>query len=103
MPAPRTVTATFNVISDDDAKVTYEPWTDGHAVGFKATNAEGEVRYIYLNPSGGSGDGVANVFLYIGKTGDLEDAGYATFYDLFTGENPEDKHSSSGPTDAREG
>ncbi len=55
---------------DDDAGTTYVPWTNGRAVGFKAEHDDGEVEYIYLNPSGGSDDGVPNVFVYIGPVGD---------------------------------
>ena len=45
-----------------------EPWTDGHAVGFKYTDPKGEARYLYLNPSGG-GDS-PDVFVYDGESGD---------------------------------
>lgn len=32
--------------------VLYEPWTDGHAVGFKVTADDRPTTYVYLNPSG---------------------------------------------------
>lgn len=62
-------------IYDEDARVSYMPWTNGYAVGFKCKDAQDRVTYIYLNPSGGSDDGVATVFVYEGSQGDpLEDA-----------------------------
>lgn len=57
-------------VEDPDSGVTYHPWTDGHAIGFKAELPNGEVRFVYLNPSGGSDDGVATVFPYEGAEGD---------------------------------
>ena len=48
----------------------FAPWTDGHAVGFKVTQAgTGRVRYVYLNPSSESGDGQASVTLYESEVG----------------------------------
>jgi hypothetical protein len=44
--------------------VTWEPWTDGWAVGFKVTAPDGRVEHVYLNPSSESDDGVSTVFLY---------------------------------------
>jgi hypothetical protein len=49
---------------DDSAGCTWEPWSDGWAVGFKATY-RGEVRYVVLNPS--SHPETPNVFLYEGS------------------------------------
>ena len=50
--------------------VTWEPWTNGHAVGFRATNKKtGAVQYVYLNPSG-SGDSSPDVFVYMDEFGD---------------------------------
>jgi hypothetical protein len=54
----------------DTPEATYEPWTDGYAVGFKATRkSDGRVEYVYLNPSSETDDGQPNVFLYAGSTG----------------------------------
>lgn len=50
--------------------VTYEPWTDGHAVGFKLIHASGTEEYVYLNPSSDADGGVPNVFVYQGPDGD---------------------------------
>ena len=48
----------------------YEPWQDGDLVGFKVTDRNGKVSYIYLYPSDEDSDGRSNVFLYQGETGD---------------------------------
>lgn len=52
---------------NDGSVCTYEPWSDGHAVGFKIT-CNGKVSYIYLNPS--SGGDSPDVFVYTGTEGD---------------------------------
>lgn len=55
----------------DQHGTTYEPWSDGVAVGFKVTRAaNGLVEYVYLNPSGEDSDGQPNVFFYQGNKGD---------------------------------
>ena len=70
------------IIRDDDAGVVYEPYTaPSGALGFKATKGA-EVEYILLNPSRGSDDGVACVFVYIGKGKDIEDNEPAHYYTL---------------------
>lgn len=77
---------------------TFEPWTDGWAIGFKVTSPDGDVRYVYLNPSSDNdADTPANVFLYIGQDAQQHNAGYAVFFDLFTGEAPEDVVRSARP------
>lgn len=54
----------------DGVPVTYEPWTDGRAVGYKITSGD-RVEFLYLNPSNtDDGDDVPNVFLYHGTHGD---------------------------------
>lgn len=58
------------IIRDEDARVTYESWTNGYAMGFKCSRVGQPDEYIYLNPSDGSDDGVPNVFVYIGPYGD---------------------------------
>lgn len=51
--------------------VRYEPWTDGYAIGFRATRDDGSVEYLYLNPSNNDdGSDVPNVFVYSGPHGD---------------------------------
>lgn len=54
------------------ATVTYKPWTDGYAVGYKVTrHADGEVSYIYFNPSfDDESISHPDVFVYIGTEGD---------------------------------
>lgn len=48
----------------------FEPWTDGHAVGFRVTAPGRPTRFAYLAPSVESDDGAAVVFLYAGDAGD---------------------------------
>lgn len=60
-------------VRDEDSGVLYAPWTDNGAVGFRCEAPDGRVEYIYLNPSGGSDDGVPTVFLYRGPAGDPSD------------------------------
>lgn len=63
-----------NVVQTPTTK--WEPWTDGHAVGFKATHTDGRVRYVYLNPSQDDPedeDDVPTVFLYEDEHGDVHD------------------------------
>lgn len=63
-----------NVVQTPTTK--WEPWTDGHAVGFKATHTDGRVRYVYLNPSQDDPedeDDVPTVFLYEDAHGDVHD------------------------------
>lgn len=51
--------------------VTYEPWTDGYAVGYKVTHrATGAVEYVYLNPSNEGVEDRPDVFLYHGNNAD---------------------------------
>jgi uncharacterized protein YcnI len=66
-------------IDDSDSGVTYRPILGG----WEATADTGEVRHIYLNPSGGSDDGVACVFLYVGPAGDLDQDAPVVHFDLF--------------------
>jgi hypothetical protein len=61
--------------TDAASGVTYEPWTNGHAVGFRCeyvtSDGHTNVEYVYLNPSTtGDGDDKPNVFLYQGVAGD---------------------------------
>jgi hypothetical protein len=71
---------------DDDSGVTYEPHRgDNGELGFKATRDDGAIEYIVLNPSGGSDDGVATVFVYINDTGDPLDGGAVHHYVMFDG------------------
>lgn len=65
---------------DDDGGVTYTPWSDGWAIGFKVEFDDGRVDFIYLNPSGGSDDNVPTVFLYRGTEGDVTKDGAEHHY-----------------------
>ena len=59
-----------NITQGDE--VIYEPWTDGHAVGFKVTHEPTNyVEYIYINPSDNDDNSDSpNVFIYQGLQGD---------------------------------
>jgi hypothetical protein len=59
------------VVNDKDSGITYQLWTDGHAIGYKITHPGGRVAYLYLNAGGGSDDGAPTVFAYQGYAGDL--------------------------------
>ena len=61
----------FMTARDHEGGVTYEPWTDGYAIGFKCTRGE-KVEYIYLNPSQTDPECGEDptVFLYHGETGE---------------------------------
>jgi hypothetical protein len=59
--------------------MTYKPWTNGVAVGFECTGADGSVGYVYLNPSTSDSDGLPNIFLYKGTHGDPAFDGVVTW------------------------
>lgn len=75
----------------------FEPWTDGHAIGFQVTRvADNKVAYVYLNPSTdtfGHDDGVdpetlpnkgfnPDVFVYMGTTGETHSDSALHFYNI---------------------
>lgn len=62
-------------ITDESSGVTYQPWTDGHAVGFRATHPDGRVEYLLLNPTSDSDNGEPNIFLYHGGGPSIHDEG----------------------------
>jgi cephalosporin-C deacetylase-like acetyl esterase len=62
---------------------TYEPWTDGHAVGYRVMRGE-RVEYIYLNPSGETDDGQPTVFVYHGTAGDSSEDRPVTHFEVLT-------------------
>ncbi len=51
------------VLLDDDGAL-WEPWSNGSDIGFRITNADGDMAYVFLAPSTGSGDGQPTAFLY---------------------------------------
>lgn len=59
---------------DGGSEITYTPWTDGHAVGFKVTQPNGDESYVYLNPSqtDGGPDSTPDVFVIQGVTGESD-------------------------------
>lgn len=75
-------TRTAQPIATDEG-VTYQPWSNGYAVGFQATYPDGRTEYIYLNPSGQLDEGTAEVCLYQGTTGDPAGDSPRQFFELF--------------------
>lgn len=63
-----------DINEDGSPAFAFEPWTDGHAVGFKVTrHADERVSYVYLNPSQetwSDGSFHPDVFVYTGSAGD---------------------------------
>ena len=60
-----------------DEGATFEPWTDGHAVGFKVSAEGMPTRYLFLNPSGAQDSADiadSDAFVYVSETPDIEDA-----------------------------
>jgi hypothetical protein len=75
-------------VSEDGA--TYTPWTNGWSVGYHVTfNDDRPAEYLYLNPSGGSDDGVDCAFIYQGTEGDPAIDGSVGIY-LNVGQKDED-------------
>lgn len=70
----------FKIVTEDG--YTHEPWTDGYAVGYKVTDPDGSVQYIYLNAASNEGC----PFLYIGAAGDPDQDVPAHHYNLATEE-----------------
>jgi len=64
---------------------TYEPWSDGVAIGYKVTR-NGHVEYVFLNPSSEDDNCLSTVFLYQQRTspaGGLD--GAVIYLPLFVG------------------
>ena len=83
-----TLAAHLNTVTPSpviDGDVTYTPWTDGYAVGFRMTRDDGTVSYIYLNPSDRDGepDDTPAVFLYQGPHGHPAEDDAAHWYAPF--------------------
>lgn len=55
----------FDFTTETEIGVTYTPWTDGWAIGFKVTSPGQSDRYILLNPSNTDSIGEANCFVYV--------------------------------------
>lgn len=76
------------ITSDEGA--TFEPWTDGHAIGFKVTAPGKPDRWVILNPSGGQDTGNidhTNVFLYVLDGPDVAHDGgpYQSYVEIWPG------------------
>lgn len=66
-----------------DGFTDYEPWTDGHAIGFKVTMADGLVRYVYLNPSHNEDPAEDPcVFVYLGDHGEPDRDSAEHYYNV---------------------
>lgn len=72
--------------SKDEHGGVWEPWTDGHAVGFKVTR-DGKTRYVYLNPSLSSDVEDSTTFCYVGENGDVEKDEPDCFFTIFYGDD----------------
>ena len=66
--------------------VRYEPWSDGHAIGYRVTRlADGKVGYVYFNASVDDGfdpECGPDVFVYMGPVGDPAQDGAAHHYNI---------------------
>lgn len=58
-----------NELSDQNG-LTYEPWALGPMIGYRVWHPDGQVRYLYFNPSDDDSEGESNVFVYYGPEGD---------------------------------
>lgn len=71
---------------DGTPAYTFEPWTDGHALGFRVTrHADGKVSYVYLNPSTDTSSDERfhpDVFVYTGTHGDPARDSSHHFYNI---------------------
>ena len=75
----------FRAVTTNEG-ATFEPWTDGHAVGFKVTAPGKPDRYIYLNPSGGVDTGDINdtdAFVYLSDSTEIDDAEPQCFVNIW--------------------
>jgi len=80
-PATHTLAST-EVLTEEG--IVYTPWTDGRALGFKATAPDGRVEYVILNPSGASEGSEGEVFVYAAPTPNFADDGTpVTFVPIF--------------------
>jgi len=84
---PKQVDLSLPQITTEEG-VVYTPWTDGRALGFKATASDGRVDYVILNPSGASEGSEGEVFVYASPTPSFADDGVpVTFVSLFQGDD----------------
>jgi len=72
--------------------VTYEPWTDGWAIGFRVTHPQRPTVYVYLNPAGEVDTGDvddSSVFVYHGPAGEPgPDDGPVSYINMWDGGEP---------------
>lgn len=67
---------------------TYNPWTDGWAVGLRCRRSDGLTVYLYLNPSREADEGHGSVFTYLGAIGNPEHDAAEHAYDPFGAHQP---------------
>jgi hypothetical protein len=72
-----------NALIETPAGVTHHPWSDGWAIGFETRHPDGQVEFVYLNPSGESDDGTPNIFVYRGPYGDASYDRPEVHYNVF--------------------
>lgn len=82
-----TPAAPFRPVASESGHVTWTPWTDGFAVGFRVTDQRtGATRYLYLNPSTSGdvdpGGDLGTTFLYEDETGDPADGRTLCYVDV---------------------
>lgn len=90
---------------DGSNAFVFEPWTDGHAIGFQVTRVhDNKVGYVYLCPSqdtystdvDADADAMPNkgfnpdVFIYTGTAGEPDGDNSHHFYNIDFGDNEED-------------
>lgn len=57
----------FDFTITTDEGYTYRPFTNGHAVGFIVSAPNGKREFLFLNPSGATDNGFADVAVYLGE------------------------------------
>jgi hypothetical protein len=71
---------------DGSPAFTFEPWSDGHAMGFRVTrHADDKVSYVYLNPSTetwSDGEFHPDAFVYTGTSGTPSEDSPHHFYNV---------------------
>lgn len=70
---------------DDDSGTSYTPYLDTTTgmVGYRCERSDGQMTHIYFNPSLGSDDNVATVFVYIGAMGGPSMDGAVHHYEIW--------------------
>ena len=88
LPTPQEMLRAFCPTLVTPEGTTYNPWTDGWAVGLHCRRSDGLSKYLYLNPSGEADEGQGSVFAYLGVAGDPEHDPAEHAYDPFSAHQP---------------